>query len=184
MKFDDNVTHGTMFSPWKKFSHPQFGEVEIGGFRTFTTRMPPPFLLPELVHRNSALVLLLARQAPQVKLELLSVEKLAADLHRVRVRATNSGAVPTLSRKALRHDLVRKDVFKLEGSGLTVVSGGVVRDEKLDQVEHAAHRPWMIFTGVPSFGTRIVEFVVKGRGQAKVTFDSIKARNRTLQVKI
>jgi hypothetical protein len=42
----------------------------------------------------------------------------------------------------------------------------------------------MIFTSVPSFGKRDVQFIVKGRGKATITFDSLKARNKSLTMKL
>ncbi len=183
-KFSDFVTQGAMFRDWKPFDHPQFGKIEIGGWRTFTTRLPQPFQLPELVHRNASLVIFLARHAPEVELEVLEKKKLSKDLTRIRIRLANLKAIPTLSDQALRHDLFRKDIVKLEGRGLKVVSGGIVEDLQLDKVTPVEHRPQMIFTSVPSFGKRDVQFIVKGRGKATITFDSVKARNKTITVKL
>jgi hypothetical protein len=181
-KFNDFVNQGSMFSDWRKFDHSQFGEIEIGGWRKFTTRMPPPFLLPELVHRNASLVIFLARHAPEVDLTLLEKKKLSSGLTRIRVRLSNNKAIPTLTDQALRHKLVRQDIVRFEGRGLTVVSGGIVDDLQLDQFTPVEHRPQLIFTSVPSFGKTDIQWVVKGRGQAKVIFDSLKARNRELAV--
>jgi hypothetical protein len=181
-KFSDFVTQGAMFRDWKPFDHPQFGKIEIGGWRTFTTRLPQPFQLPELVHRNASLVIFLARHAPEIELEVIDKKELAQDLTRIRIRLANPKAIPTLSDQALRRNLIRKDMVKLEGQNLTVVSGGIVEDLQLDKVDPVEHRPWLIFTSVPSFGKRDVQFIVKGHGQAKITFDSLKARNKTLTV--
>ena len=57
-------------------------------------------------------------------------------------------------------------------------------DLQLDKVIPAEHRPWMIFTSVPSFSKRDIQFVVKGHGQATITFDSLKARNKKVTVKL
>jgi len=183
-KFSDFVTQGAMFRDWKPFDHPQFGKIEIGGWRTFTTRVPQPFQLPELVHRNASLVIFLARHAPEVELEVLEKKKLAGDLTRIRIRLANNHALPTLSDQVLRHNLLRRDIVKLEGKNLKVVSGGIVEDLQLDKVTPVEHRPHMIFTSVPSFSKRDVQFIVKGSGKATITFDSLKARNKTLTVKL
>jgi hypothetical protein len=181
-KFSDILNQGTMFKDWEAFDHPQFGEVEIGGWRTFTTRISPTFMLHELVHRNASLVLFTASHAPEVTLEPVEVKKLADGLHRVRVRASNPKAIPTISGRARQRKIVRKDILKLEGNGLSVVSGGIVRDSRLGRVRAVEHRPWMIFTHVPSFGAREVQWIVSGSGRATITFDSIKARNRTISI--
>ena len=84
---------GEMFKAWTPFIHPTYGEIEIGGWRTFTTRLPQPFQLPELVHRNASLVIFLARHAPEVELEVLEKKKLAKDLTRIRIRLANNHAL-------------------------------------------------------------------------------------------
>lgn len=181
-KFNDILTHGIMYREWKKFDHPQFGEIEIGGWRTFTTRIPPAFLMPEMMHRNAALVIFTASHAPDVTLELLEVKDLGNDLRRIRVRASNPNAIPSLSNKALSKDIVRKDILKIEGSGFEVVSGGIVEDLAFDRVQPVEHRPWMIFTHVPSFGKTDVQWIVKGKGKATVSYDAVKAKNQTLNL--
>jgi hypothetical protein len=183
-KFNDFVNQGVMFKDWTEFDHPQFGEIEIGGWRTFTTRISPIFMLPELVHRNTSLVILAAKHAPETELELLEVKNIGDNLHRIRVRAANPNAIPTLSQKALRNNLTRKDIFRIEGNGFEVVSGGIVNDIYLDRVKPVEYRPWMVFTSVPSFGKRDVQWIVKGKGKAKITFDSVKAKNSSLIVEL
>jgi hypothetical protein len=173
-----------MFREWHTFDHPQFGEIEIGGWRTFTTRIPPTFMLPEMLHRNASLVIFAARHAPEVELQLLEIKKLGDDLHRIRVRAVNSKAIPTLSARAIRRKLARRDILSIGGRALEVVSGAVVSDLHLDRLEPVEHRPWMIFTHVPSFGSRDVQWIVRGRGKARVTFSSLKAGDRTLEIEI
>ena len=183
-KFSDIVNQGVMFRDWEKFDHPQFGEIEIGGWRTFTTRVPPLFMLPEMLHRNASLVMFTAQHAPDIELELVNIKSLGNGLHRIRVRAGNEKAIPTLSSKALQKSLTRKDILKIEGKGIEVVSGGIIEDIHLDRIDPVEHRPWMIFTHVPSFGKREVQWIVKGGGRVTVTFDSIKAKNQTLTIDI
>jgi len=181
-QFNDYVAQGTMFRQWKEFDHPQFGKIEIGGWRTFTTRIPPTFMLPEMVHRNASLVLFIARHVPEVELETLEVKALGDGLHRIRVRASNRNAIPSLSGRALTKNIVRKDMFTIIGDGIEVVSGGIVSDPVFDRVETVEHRPWMIFSHVPSFGKRDVQWIVKGSGKVTVTYSALKARDRKLTI--
>lgn len=179
-KFNDVVNQGQMFKDWETFDHPQFGEIEIGGWRPFTTRIPPTFLLPEMVHRNASAVIFTSKHAPDIELEVIEVEDLGDDLHRIRVRAANSNAIPTLSNRAQRYNLVRKDILSIEGRGIEVVSGGIIEDIHFEKVRPVEYRPGLIFTSVPSFGKRDVQWIVKGRGKVRVTFDSMKAKNQSL----
>lgn len=182
LKFNDFVTQGAMFKDWTKFNHPQFGEIEIGGWRKFTTRIPPTFMIQELVHRNSALVLMAARHAPVVKVELIEVKSLGNDLRRVRVRLINPNAIPTLSNRAISKKIVRQDMVTISGSGFEVVSGGILEDIHYNRVSYVEYRPHMIFTSVPSFGTREIQWIVKGKGKAKIEYNSIKASNQSLSI--
>lgn len=183
-KFSDFVTHGIMYRDWKKFDHPQLGEVEIGGWRTFTTRIPPAFMLPEMMHRNASLVIFTAKHAPDVTLEVLEAKSLGNDLHRIRVRASNPNAIPSLSSKALSKNIYRKDMLRIDGNGFEVVSGGIVDDLAFDRVSPVQHRPWMIYTSVPSFGKTDVQWIIKGKGKARITYDAIKAQNQTVTVDV
>ena len=101
-------------------------------------------------------------------------------MHRIRIRASNNHAIPTLSARYLQKKIGRKDMLKIEGRGLEVVSGGIVSDLQLDRVSNVENRPWLLFTDVPSFGKRDVQWIVKGSGKATVTFDALKAKNQIL----
>ncbi|UCC44737.1 MAG: hypothetical protein JSU65_02070 [Candidatus Zixiibacteriota bacterium] len=181
-KFSDNLTQGTMFRDWKEFDHPQYGKIEIGGWRPYSSRIGQPFLLPEMCHRNASLVLFTARHAPDITLELLEVKDIGNGLRRVRVRASNENAIPSLSQNAVRRKIYRKDMLTIAGSGIEVVSGGTVDDLVFDRVDYVDHRPERIFTSIPSFGKRDIQWIVRGRGRATVTYDAIKAGNQSLTI--
>ncbi len=183
-KFNDHVNQGAMFTEWKKFDHPQLGEIEIGGWRTFTTRIPPTFLIQEMVHRNASLVIFTAEHAPDIELSLIDVKDIGDGLKRVRVRAYNPHALPTLSSNALRKSIYRKDVFSIKGNGLEVVSGGIVNDLVFDRVSNIEHRPDKIFTSIGSFGTREVQWIVKGKGKITINYDAVKAKNKSITIDI
>jgi hypothetical protein len=182
LKFDDFVNQGKYFKEWEKFNHPQFGEIEIGGWTRFAGRIGPPFMIQEMVHRNASLVIFCAEHTPEITLTLLGVKDLGNGLKRVRVRAENPRAIPTLSQLAVRKKIYRQDMFRLEGGGLEVVSGGVVQDALYDRVDYKEHRPEAIFSTVPSFGKRDIQWIVKGSGQATITYEAVKTTNRTISI--
>ncbi len=181
-KFDDFVSQGTMFRDWKKFDHPQLGEIEIGGWRPFTSRIPPTFMILEMCHRNASLVLFVAEHTPDISMKLLEVEDIGNGLKRVRIRVENSNALPSLSRTAIKRDIYRQDMITIEGSGLDIVSGGIVRDIHYDRVNNIDHHPEKIFTHIPSFGKRDVQWIVRGSGKATIKYDAVKAGNRSLTI--
>ncbi|MFH1699618.1 MAG: M14 family metallopeptidase [Candidatus Zixiibacteriota bacterium] len=182
MLFSDRVYQGNLFKDWKKYNHPQLGEIEIGGWRTYASRITPPFQLLEQAHRCAAMVIFTAQNTPEVSLELIEVKDLGDGIKRVRVAAKNSRAIPSLSDKAMKNNLTRKDIFKIEGRGVEIVAGGFVSDLLYDRVDYVDHRPFILFSNVPSFGIRNIEWIVKGSGKVTVTFDAVKAANRTLNI--
>ena len=183
-KFNDFVNQGMMFKEWKKFKHPQYGEIEIGGWRTFTTRIPPVFMLHEMVHRNASLVLFVAKNTPEIKMEVLEVKNLADNLYRIRVRASNTNAIPTLSGNALRRNIVRKDMFTISGKDIEVVSGGIVEDLAFEQINFVEHRPDLIFSHVPSFGKRDIQWIVRGSDNVKISYAALKAKNQVITINL
>lgn len=181
-KFNRNVNQGKMFKKWTKFNHPTLGEIEIGGWRAFTSRIPQPYLLPEMVHRNASMVIFTASNTPEISMELLESKLIGNGLKQVRVRLTNSGALPSLSAKAVNEKIYREDLVTIEGNGIEVVSGGIVRDPLYDRVSFVEERPQMIFTSIPSFGKTDIQWIVKGSGKVTITYDAVKAVNRTLTI--
>lgn len=43
-----------MYSEWSEVEHPQYGMVEVGGFKHDTIRVPEGWMLEEESHRNAA----------------------------------------------------------------------------------------------------------------------------------
>ena len=65
--FDDFLEFGDQYVEWKAFDHPQFGKVEMGGWKKTQGRVPPRFMNEELCHRNMAFSLYQADEMPQMK---------------------------------------------------------------------------------------------------------------------
>ncbi|MFQ5655180.1 MAG: M14 family metallopeptidase, partial [Planctomycetota bacterium] len=47
IEFNDRLRSGIDFVPWKPFRHPEYGDIELGGWRKITGRVPPSFLIEE-----------------------------------------------------------------------------------------------------------------------------------------
>jgi hypothetical protein len=182
LKFSDNVAQGELYRPWKPFKHPQFGDIEIGGWVKMSTRLPHPFMLGELTHRNASAVIFAASQTPDVSLEVLPPVKTTAGLSKLRVRLVNAGAMPSLTYNAVQRKLHPQDTLKVSGPGITVVSGGRVTGVPIEEVRYKAHRPDVQFLQVPGNGKVEFEFLLTGKGEVTVAYQSIKARNATKTV--
>lgn len=172
IKFSDHVVQGELYKPWKPFRHPDYGDVEIGGWVKMSSRLGAPFMIKDLVHRNAMAVLFTAKHLPEVSLEAFEVKPLGGNLYRVRTRLANPKAMPTMSFLAQKADLYPKDTLEVSGDGVKVVAGGLLTDPYRDQVVHKMHRPEIQFLVVPGFGKVEHQFLVEGKGEIALRYAS------------
>jgi len=176
--FDDYLEFGDQYVEWAAFEHPQYGKVELGGWKKTQGRVPPRFMNEELCHRNMAFSLYQADQMPQMRAGETTVEALGGNVHRVRVELTNVKLTPTILAKAAENNVVRPDLLTVSGSGVQVISAGWVRDrfrpgatQLIDQTNLSRI---LVRNGHPGNQTRVIEYIVKGAGPMTVTYDSLK----------
>ncbi len=175
--FDDFLELGNEYVEWRAFDHPDYGPVEMGGWKKTRGRVPPRFMNEELAHRNMAFTLYQADQMPLMSMKQPTVERVSGDVYRVRVELTNDRVTPTILEKAAQNNVVRPDLLTLDGN-VEVISAGIVHDkfrpgpsERIDQ--HDLKR--IIFrNGHPGRTTRIVEYLLKGSGSVIVRYSSLK----------
>jgi len=170
LKFSDSVVQGELYKPWKAFKHPLYGEIEIGGWVKMSSRLGPPFMIKDLVHRNAMAVLFTAKHLPEVAFEVLEVKALGGNLFRVRTRLSNPKAMPTMSYLAQKANLYPKDMLKV--SGAKVVAGGVLVDPFRDQVVFKKDKPELQFLIVPGFGKIEHDFLIEGKGEVTLRYES------------
>ncbi|MEZ5012292.1 MAG: hypothetical protein R2744_12265, partial [Bacteroidales bacterium] len=149
LKYSDHVTQGELYKEWTPYKHPLYGDIEIGGWVKMSSRLPHPFMLQDLVHRNASAVIFSARQTPEVKLEVFQKEKIGKELYRIRVRLVNDKAMPSVLYHTIQHNLYPKDIITVKGNSAKVVSGGRILDIYRDQVEYKEYKPEVQFCQVP-----------------------------------
>ena len=181
---DDRLLFGTRFVRWAPAQHPLYGAIEIGGFVKQSQRVPPPFLIEELCHRNAAFVLYHADQMPRIVWDEVTVEPLGPETFAVSAAVRNTRTIPSISGQASRRRLGRPDVLSLSGAGLTVVSGGPVSNRYTGEVQPVERNPdrLRLESGVGSEATVRVRWFVRGRGEATVRFASQKGGTLTKTV--
>jgi hypothetical protein len=186
LRFSDNLTHGYLHKPWAPYKHPTYGDVEIGGWVKMSSRIGAPFMLIDLVHRNSMAVLFTAKHTPEISLDVTEVKEVGKGLYRVRTRLANSKAIPSMSYLAQKVKLYPKDMLKVEGgSRAKVVAGGLLTDAFRDSVTYKKHRPELQFVVVPGFGKVEHQFLVEGKGEVTIRYESRHAGklSQTIQLK-
>ncbi len=184
LKFNDYVAQGELFKDWESYDHPVYGEIEIGGWVKMSSRLPHPFMLQDLVHRNASAVLFSAEQTPEINMEVFEKKQIKKDLYRIRVRLTNDKAMPSMTYRSVKNNLYPKDIIKVSGERIEVVAGGKVQDRYRDIVNYKEHKPEVQFTQVPGFGYVEYEFLVSGKGNVNIEYESRKAGKRNETVKL
>jgi hypothetical protein len=184
IKYNDNLAQGELFKPWKSFKHPTYGEIELGGWTKMSTRLSAAFMIQDMVHRNAMAVVFSAKHAPEVSLEVTEVKKTGKDLYRVRTRLVNNKAMPTMSYQAQRTRLYPKDMIKVSGGSAKVVAGGLLTDPYTDRVSYKKNRPEVQLLVVPGFGKVEHQFLIEGRGEISVRYESRHAGKLEKKVKL
>ncbi len=176
MKFNDELTQGRMFVDWKPYQHPQYGEIEIGGYRHDTGRAPEGFLAVEEHHRNAMYVLLHGYHLPKLSVVEPVVQKVKPGLYRLHIPVRNERKLPTISGIVKRNRLHRDDLATLSRG--KVVASGIVRDAYLNKVDLQEQRPERLLVpgGVSGYATQTLMFLVEATpGKVTFRYDSVKA---------
>ena len=183
--FDDNVNQGELFREWKPYRHPLYGNIEIGGWTKMSSRLPHPFMLQDLVHRNASSVIFAARQTPKITMDVFEVKKAGGDLWSVRVRLVNSGAIPSVTYETVKNKLYPVDKLTVAGNNARVVAGGVLTNAWMNLVSYKEYRPEVQMCQVPGLGKVEYQFLVSGKGDIEIKYESRKAGSisRTVALK-
>ena len=84
------------FMPWKPYTHPTFGEVEIGGFNfKFTHQNPPTHILLSVLEQMTSFAIRCVKSLPRLVIDDVVVKEIEKDLYDVKVTIGNVGYLPT-----------------------------------------------------------------------------------------
>ncbi|MBK7876963.1 MAG: hypothetical protein IPJ77_14665 [Planctomycetes bacterium] len=186
--FDDKLLQRAGFVDWHPYEHPLYGKVELGGYRKDVGRVPPTFLIEEMLHRNALFCLEHAKAMPKVVLGEVVVTELGDGVKAIDLIARNLHAIPTRTAMAARAKTGVPDTFTLQGKGLTVLAGGVRSDRfRPERIELQEKNPERLLRerGVGSRGELRLRWLVRGKAdKAVVTYEGEKARKVELEIKL
>ncbi len=95
-EWDREHNAGRIIGTWKKVTHPQLGEVEIGGYDPLIGVWNPPYeKLPEVCDQQARFFFRLSAMAPRLVLSEVSVSRIDGETHRVHAVVENRGYLPT-----------------------------------------------------------------------------------------
>jgi len=109
---DENRPGKGDFRAWAPFTHPQLGEVEIGGVNPkFWAQNPPPDMIETWAKNEAMFNLYLAQQLAQVRVVAAgsTPSRSGAGVFDVKATVTNEGLIPTALEIATRVKIVRPD---------------------------------------------------------------------------
>lgn len=173
-EWDREHNAGRIVGTWKKITHPQLGEVEIGGYDPLIGVWNPPFeKLPEVCDQQARFFFRLAAMTPRLVLSELSIEQIEGETYRVRAVVDNRGYLPTFVLGSAKcrpfTDPVRARIDL--GPGLELCAGPA--EHELGHIagwggnDRATSPALARSIGEPA--RRKVEWIVRGKGDVAVT---------------
>lgn len=178
LQFDDHVMFGETHVDWHEVEHPDYGTVEVGGFRKMSGRTPPAFMIEEMLHRNAAFCIFHAEQIPRLELAGLEVAEGPGGTHVITAEIRNTRWIPTRTAVSADKGLGRPDLVHFEGDGLNLVAAGPNASRtdptEFGWVEHEPER-LQLDRGVSGHGSVRLRWIVTGSGSFTITYDAQKA---------
>jgi len=140
IRWDDEENEGLGFFEWEPAKHPEYGDIEIGGFDPkFFSQNPPAKHLEPWVRNEAMFNLEMTKYLPELSWESIEVKKLksykadSAD-YQLKVSFRNTGKLPTALKQAHLVKIVKDDRVNLEFDTTGNVSGKpgykIIQEEK------------------------------------------------------
>ena len=96
LAWNDRELAGQGFVDWRPFTHPQLGQMEIGGWEPkFVRQNPPGRFLPEECHKCCVFTLKHAASSPLLKIKEVRVARVGEGLYKIAAVLENRGFLPT-----------------------------------------------------------------------------------------
>ncbi len=126
LQWNDRELSGQGFTAWHKFDHPQFGSIEIGGWKVKECRQNPPVkFLEQECYKMTQFALGYALSLPVVHIDEIEVTNLENNIYQIEAVVSNHGFMNTnISEQAKKQKAVRQDLVTLNVSETTSLING------------------------------------------------------------
>jgi hypothetical protein len=166
--FDKDLLMKDAFVDWHPYKHPQYGDIEIGGFKKTYTRLHPGFLLESDAHRNMAFSVYHAYNTPKLSVGEIEVKDIGGGFNQVTAIVNNERMIPTHSSQDVKNNIEVPDLISLNGA--QVVAGMIVTNRDLGITTEQQLDPANIrINNIPGNGFVTVRWLVKGSGKVTVS---------------
>jgi hypothetical protein len=188
MKWNDRELGGKGFIDWQPYDHPEFGEVEIGGWNfNFFRQNPPPEFAEAEWEKVSRFELKRSEMLPRLRLNELKTESMGDGLVRITTEVENNGFLPTyITRKAVENGIAKSVEVILELTNAELLWGK--KEDTLGHLKGNGPQPssWQRGRATPPLeNVKSIEWLVKVTGKdasAAVTARTPKAGRATRSV--
>lgn len=172
-RFNRLLLMGEAFVEWQEVDHPQYGKVEVGGYKKNFSRLDPGFMLQSDGHRNMMFTLYQTSQMPLVEIDSVTTRSMGSGLTEVTAVIVNRRIAPTHTQQDVENHISRPNLISLAGG--RVISGFII-DNPLngDATEQKLNPATIRVSNVPGQGIVRVKWIVQGNGPFTVTADSPK----------
>jgi hypothetical protein len=153
------------FVTWTAFKHPTLGDVEIGGFKPYTTVNPPAAKLAELGTSHAKFALYLSSLFSRVRIAKADATALGGGLYRIQADVENAGYLPTAMAQGVLARAVKPVMVQL----------GVPPDAIVTGAEKTMSIPALAGSG----SRRSFEWIVKAKPGTAVTLKVVSQKSGT-----
>ncbi|MDR7419324.1 MAG: M14 family metallopeptidase [Armatimonadota bacterium] len=187
LRWNDQALGGDGFVPWRPFTHPELGAVEIGGWKYIQVFRNPPTtsLLEREVDKVARFVLELAAALPELRVSA-TVRMVGPDLYLIGAVVANGGYTPT-SVTAVGARRVGSVTLDLEvADGMTLVMGS--QHLTLPHLSGRSERPvpWNPWVRQWTPNAHRVEWLIRAPrgGTVAITAATARAGAQRLEVRL
>lgn len=172
-QFDRFLLFKDAFIDWHEFNHPQYGKIEIGGFKKNFGRAHPGFLMESDAHRNMSFTIYHCFHTPKLVIDTILEKELGDGLREITAIISNQRMMPTHSSQDLKFKIERPDYITL--GGVKAIAGMIVENADLNISSEQKNEPQTIeVPNIPGQGEVKVRWIVQGTGRYTITVDSRK----------
>jgi hypothetical protein len=155
--------------PLHDVKHPEFGTVLVGGGSKFSSRIPPPFMMEEELHRNFAFTMFHADQMPLIRFESVETKEISPQLWQVTVTVANDRLIPTRTARAADKGIGIADTLTLTGADVVAAGSLDRRTDRTMELQGFVPASLRFERGVPGQGSVAARFLVKGTAGTPIT---------------
>ncbi len=172
-EFDKYLLFGDATVKWEPYDHPQYGKIEIGGFKKNFGRAHPGFLLEQDAHRNMAFTIYHAYHTPKLEIDEITEKNLGGGLKEVTAVVTNTRLMPTHASIDVNNKIMPPNIISIEGA--TVEAGMIVNNRDLNQTTEQMNRPDRIeVNNIPGMSSVTVRWIISKGNNYTIKVDSQK----------